>query len=192
MPCTGSLKSGDSTMLSCLSPCNPCCGPSAADRRTPAAASASIECTRLRVTEAGCASSATRRPLRRFASAGSSASRSMPNCIELHREGVRVVKVRLAGRMAQRPIRNRAALLLDHGRKAELQLLASHIDAGRELEPLAAALHRNRRRSRLRLPTFAVGGEAVRRPLARGREVEFLVRARAGLRDEELAAGVLP
>ena len=32
MPCTGSVKSGDSTMLSCLSPRSPCCGPKAAVR----------------------------------------------------------------------------------------------------------------------------------------------------------------
>ena len=63
MPWTGSLKSGDSTMLSCLSPRRPCCGPKAAvSVRSPQAASASSEWVRSAVTEAGCASSATRLP----------------------------------------------------------------------------------------------------------------------------------
>ena len=37
MPCSGSVKSGDSTILSCLSPRSPCCGPNAAVTFTPAA-----------------------------------------------------------------------------------------------------------------------------------------------------------
>ena len=80
MPCTGSWKSGDSTMLSCLSPRRPCCGPKAAASLTsPQAASASSECVRSCVTEAGCASKATRRPASGARSAPSARSRSMPN-----------------------------------------------------------------------------------------------------------------
>ena len=80
MPCTGSWKSGDSTMLSCLSPRRPCCGPKAAvSLMSPQAKSASSECVRSCVTEAGCASKATRRPASGARSAPSARSRSMPN-----------------------------------------------------------------------------------------------------------------
>ena len=76
------VKSGDSIMLSCLSPRSPCCGPkAAASLMSPQAASASSECIRSAVTEAGCASSATRRPASGARSAGSPISRSMPNFI---------------------------------------------------------------------------------------------------------------
>ena len=43
MPCTGSRKSGDSTMLSCLSPRRPCCGPNAAVMSSPRIAAQRIE-----------------------------------------------------------------------------------------------------------------------------------------------------
>ena len=65
MPCTGSSKSADSTMLSCLSPRRPCCGPKAAVSWTSPQRRERIEGMRqLRVTEAGCASSARARPER--------------------------------------------------------------------------------------------------------------------------------
>src|SRR4029453_15181224 len=47
------MKSGLSTILSCLSPRSPCWGPNAAVRRKPAAASASRLWVRSRVTEGG-------------------------------------------------------------------------------------------------------------------------------------------
>ena len=80
MPSSGSLKSGDSIMLSCLSPRMPCCGPNAAaSLMSPQAAKASSACVRSAVTDAGCASKATRRPCSGARKAGSLIKRSMPN-----------------------------------------------------------------------------------------------------------------
>jgi hypothetical protein len=74
------MKSGDSIMLSCLSPRRPCCGPKAAVIfRSPHAANASSECVRSGVTEAGWASNAMRLPLSGARKVGSVISRSMPN-----------------------------------------------------------------------------------------------------------------
>src|ERR1051325_361287 len=92
MPCTGSLKSGDSIMLSCLSPRRPCCGPKAALILISLhEANASSVCVRSFVTEAGCASKATRLPPSGARREGSLRSRSTPNCMttrpeELHRQ----------------------------------------------------------------------------------------------------------
>ena len=65
-------------------------------------ASASSECTRSRVTEAGWASSATRLPTSGFRSDASLKSRSMPNCIELAQQIIaKGLSVRDAERLAQ-------------------------------------------------------------------------------------------
>src|SRR5262245_49194886 len=193
MPCPGSLKSADSTMLSCLSPRSPCCGPNAAAMRTPAAASASSECASSRVTEAGCASSATRRPASGFASARSPTSRSMPNFIELERERLRMVEVRLAGRVAQRPVRKASAVLLDHRRQADAQLsLRLQRNRRRQLEALRVLLDPDHGSHVTRRHSLAITVERIARPFARRREIEFAVAGRAVARDEELAAGMLP
>src|SRR5262249_45191479 len=126
MVCTGSLKCGDSIMLSCLSPRSPCCGPNAAAILTsPQAASASSECAKSAVTEAGCASKATRLPLSGRRKARSVVNRSMPNFMvtttsnDLKRKTIRMVKIRLAGRMSQCPIRPLTVRFLDHCREPQ-------------------------------------------------------------------------
>src|SRR6266850_8469811 len=149
MPCTGSLKSGDSIMLSCLSPRRPCCGPNAAlSLISGNFASASSECSSSRVTEAGWASSATRLPFSGRRRLASSISRSMPNFIELERKGARMVEVGFAGRVAQRPVREGAALLFDHDgeadRKRRIAIAfceARQVGERIEVEPSAARLH---------------------------------------------------
>src|SRR5262245_9878645 len=168
MPCPGSLKSADSTMLSCLSPRNPCCGPKAAATRTPAAASASSECASSCVTEAGCASSATRRPASGFANARSPTSRSMPNFIELQRERLRMMEVRLARRVPQRPVRELPAVFLDHRGQADAQLaLSLQPDRRRQLEPSRLLPDEDAGLERIALQlTLAVTLERIRRPLA--------------------------
>ena len=90
MPCTGSLKSGDSIMLSCLSPRSPCCGPKAAlIFMSPQAASASSECVRFSVTDAGWASNATRLPDSGARRVRSAINRSMPNFMASPPERIR-------------------------------------------------------------------------------------------------------
>ena len=80
MPSSGSLKSGDSIMLSCLSPRKPCWGPKAAvSRMSGSRARASREWVRSSVTEAGCASRAKRQPCRDWRSAGCCSRRSIAN-----------------------------------------------------------------------------------------------------------------
>src|SRR6188508_1515660 len=173
MPCTGSLKSGDSIMLSCLSPRRPCCGPNAAVSLMPAAESASSECARPPVTDAGCASNATRRPASGLRSALSASSRSMPNFIELQSEGVLVMEVRLAGRVAQRPVRQRAVGLFDDRRQANAQsAFFVKADLRAEIEPARRALHADLRIGPDERHALAIAREAVGRPLARGREIE--------------------
>src|SRR5438105_4035438 len=88
MPCTGSLKSGVSIMLSCLSPRRPCCGPNAAARlKSPNAASASSECVRFSVTDAGWATRATRLPASDARSDVSASRRSIEFVIRRTRRG---------------------------------------------------------------------------------------------------------
>src|SRR5688500_1707415 len=193
MRCSGSLKSGDSIMLSCLSPRRPCCGPNAAVSFTPAAARASSECTRPALTDAGWASSATRRPASGLRKPGSSSSRSMPNFIELQSEGVAVGEVGLSRRMAQRPVRRRAVGFLDHRRQAKAQFACGWMkDARFQFQDRVSALQGDFRIRRRQRHALAVALEAVRRPLARRREIEFLVSLTGGRGDEQLAAGVLP
>src|SRR6185295_17184405 len=80
---TGSVKSSDSTILSCLSPRRPCCGPNAAVTLSPAATSASTLWVRSRVTDAGWARIATREPSSGLRRSGSASSRSIPNSTEV-------------------------------------------------------------------------------------------------------------
>ncbi len=127
MPCTGSLKFGDSTMLSCLSPRRPCCGPKAAAILTsPHAASASSECVRSAVTEAGCASKCNAPAGKRRAQRGfgdKSVDAKFHGCYgsgQFKRKAIGMMEVRLAGRMRQRPIGFTAVCFFDHRRKTEM------------------------------------------------------------------------
>src|SRR5712692_7904152 len=199
MPCTGSVKSGDSFMLSCLSPRRPCCGPKAAvNFKSFRFERASSECTRSRVTDAGCASSATRLPASGRRSAGSSSSLSMPSFIELQRERFAVMEIRLAGRMPERPVGQRAVFVLDDRRQADRKTSAVsqaiEAYAPLDLEPACGAAHGNARIQLLvrERNAVAITLKRVRGPLARGREIEFVVREQALAADEYLAAGVLP
>src|SRR6266850_2441783 len=195
MRCTGSVKSGDSIMLSCLSPRSPCCGPNAATRsRSPSAASASSECTRSRVTDAGCASSATRRPASDFRSARSSSRRSIPNFIELRDERIGVVEIRLAGRVLERPIRKSAVFVFHYRRKRQRQRRPVDPYKGVELQFFPAVTHANAGIQLLihERRAVAIACERVRGPFARGRQIEFAVAGQALAGDEDLAAGVLP
>src|SRR5689334_14632741 len=194
MPCTGSRKSGDSTMLSCLSPRRPCWGPKAALSRTsPHAASASSECTSPAVTEAGCARRATRRPASGRRSFASSTRRSMPSFIELEGERVAMVEVRLRQRMAQRPVRERACLVLDHGGQAEAQSSAENAgDLALHLEGTFHAGADPRRRAVERRAALAIARETVGGPFARRRKIELLVRGLAGRAEKQLEAGMAP
>src|SRR5713226_181875 len=173
MPCTGSVKSVDSIMLSCLSPRSPCWGPNAASSLMPSsAASASSECARSRVTDAGCASSATRLPASGRRSAGSSSSLSMPSFIELQRE--------------------RLAVMAD--RKIAVVSQAIEAYARFDLELACGAAHGNARIQLLvrERNAVAISRKRVRGPLARGREIEFVIRGQVLAADEYFAAGVLP
>src|SRR6266702_6617968 len=199
MPCTGSEKSGDSIMLSCLSPRRPCWGPKAAvNFKSFRFERASSECVRSRVTDAGCARSATRLPASGLRSAGSSSSRSIPNFIELQRERFAVVEIRLAGRMPERPVGQRAAFVLDDRRQADRKTSAVsqavEAYAPLDLEPACGAAHGNARIQLLvrERNAVAIALKRVRGPLARGREIEFVVPGQAFAADEYLAAGVLP
>src|SRR6187455_204278 len=167
MPCTGSWKSGDSIMLSCLSPRRPCCGPNAAVSLTPAATSASSECARPAVTDAGCASSATRLPASGLRNALSASSRSIPNFIERQGKGVLVMEVRLARRVPQCPVRQRAAGLFDHGRQANAQSsFLMKLDLRAQREAPRRALDTNFRIRSDERHAFAVAREAVGGPFA--------------------------
>src|SRR2546426_11575511 len=189
-------------MLSCLSPRRPCCGPKAAEslmsERLP---SASSECTSSRVTEAGCASSATRFPASGARRSRSASSRSIPNFIELQRKGARVVEVGPVARMRERPVRQAAARFFDDRGEADGQ---ARPDIGRrepreihervEIEPRDARLDSNLRVQDFvgECPALAVSGERISGPLPRRREIEFMVGRRALLPHEELAAGMAP
>src|SRR5882762_308798 len=202
MPCTGSVKSGDSTMLSCLSPRSPCCGPNAAlSLMSRSAASASRLCARSRVTEAGCARSATRLPASGARSARSARSRSMPKFIELERKCVAVVKVGLARGVPQRPIGHAAGVLLDNHGEPEAQAAARvrrrqarQIDQRVKVELALARLDRDLRIENLiyKRRALAVAGECIGRPFAGGRKVELMVAVLAGGAHEHLAAGAPP
>ena len=113
MPCTGSMKSADSTMLSCLSPRSPCCGPKAAVRRDVAERRQGVERVH-QVTghRGGMRQQRHAPPGERLAQlraprAGGRCRTSWVSrgAIEREREAVRVVKIGPAGRVAQRPVR---------------------------------------------------------------------------------------
>ena len=149
MRCIGSLKSGDSIMLSCLSPRRPCCGPNAATSlMSSQAARASSECVRSAVTEAGCASSATRLPRAARASAGSAIRRSMPNFMVLRCQILRRQSNRHGGNPAcpadaPGPIGLAAVRLLDHRRKAETPRPRRRPDSARSSSSVACRLKRS-------------------------------------------------
>src|SRR5919204_3719223 len=182
-------------MLSCLSPRSPCCGPKAHATVMPSSdVRASSECTSSRVTDAGCARSAMRLPSSGLRNARSSSSRSIPNFIELERKARGVVKIRLSGRMFERPVRKDASLVFDHCAKRNGACVCGTRYARLELEPLFAAPHGDARIERRigERRAFAVAPALVGRPLARRREIEFAVERAAFWRDENLAARVLP
>src|SRR5688572_12707576 len=191
MRCTGSTKSSDSTMLSCLSPRSPCCGPNAAVSRKPVSPSASSECTSSCVTDAGCARSATRRPASGLRNALSSTRRSMPSFIELQGECVRVMEIGLAGRMTERPLRARALLVLDHCGETDPNPSRRISDLCRQLEPSRRPYHDDGRVGDGERTSFPVTGELVRGPFPGWREIEFPV-SRQRACDEHFAAGVPP
>src|SRR5580658_5973678 len=200
MPCTGSRKSAVSIMLSCLSPRRPCCGPKAADSfRSAQAARASSEWVSRWVTEAGCASNATRRPVSGLRSAGSVNKRSMPNRMasDLEAEAVGVVKIRPVAGMAQGPVAQLTLGTLDDGRDAQPQVagqVRGHLDIGAQQQPvgLGPKLDAGGADPGKRCHTRTVTGKAVRRPLARGGQVELEVRARGYMADEDFHAGMTP
>jgi hypothetical protein len=122
-------KSGDSTMLSCLSPRRPCCGPKAAlSVMSGRAARASSEWVRSAVTEAGWASRATRRPASgrrrvgrraggRCRTGGNGSWRGSFRAAKTLAE----VKVGLGGAVGQRPIALAAVARLDDRGEADVQ-----------------------------------------------------------------------
>ena len=116
-------------------------------------------------------------------------------------EAVGVVKVRPAGRVAQRPVRQRAVIGLDHRRQGETErgmAVARRESIERdervELEPVAVPAHDDRGRQPIvaERSAVAIRAERVDRPLAGGREVELVVRGIAVTGDEGLEAGVTP
>src|SRR5207249_11358163 len=140
-------------------------------------ASASSEDTRSRDTDAGCASSATRRPASGFRSARSSSRRSIPNCIEFRGERIGVVKVRPAGRMLERPIGQSAVFVFHYRRKRQRQYRSVDPYEGVELQSFPAAANGNAGIELLihERHALAITRERVRGPLARRSEIEFLV-----------------
>src|SRR3954469_9915108 len=194
MPCTGSVKSGDSIMLSCLSPRSPCCGPNAALSWTPGSeASASSEWARFASTDAGCATSAMRRPASGWRSALSSSSRSIPNFIELQGKGVAMMEIRLSGGVPERPVRKRGVVFFDDGGQSEHELpRRRNPHAGAELERLGRAAHRDRRFLACIGRGLPIRGKDVARPFGGRRKIELHVALAGALGDEELASRVLP
>ena len=208
MPCTGSLKSGDSIMLSCLSPRRPCCGPKAAViLMSPQAASASSECVRSAVTEAGCASSATRRPASGARKAGSAIRRSMPNFMTARPEKIHAQNSRRDGSPACRadaPTPNRTCgrsgpRSAPTDRDATRRRVAS--PAG-DPAPARLAMCSESGPDRTSIGgradlgrhahAAAVAVEPIGRPLRRRRKVEFVIRRPRRGADKGLEAGVLP
>ena len=208
MPWAGSRKSGDSTMLSCLSPRSPCWGPKAADNVTSSSAAiASSECVRSAVTDAGCASRATRRPL-----SGPSQLRfgQKPVDAELHHVLARsisrtnpaaTVEVGFLRAVRERPVRHLSVQVLDDGREPDQQRAVAgqgeqrlERNDGLERHPVLRDADRDARRCRIgeRDHPVAIGREAVRGPLGGRREIELAVGKRALSADEGLEAGVLP
>src|SRR6266550_677798 len=149
MPWMGSVKSSDSTMLSCLSPRRPCCGPNAAVSLTPAAASASRLWVRSRATEAGCARRATRLPSSGLRSSELASSRSIPNRVmaaalgKPRGEAIGRVEIGLVdGRMRERPVGFGAVFLLEDCGEAELPLrVRVHGDGCPERPPGEIVFH---------------------------------------------------
>src|SRR6187401_721342 len=178
MPCTGSLKSGDSIMLSCLSPRSPCCGPKAAlIFISPQAASASSECVRFSATDAGRASRVRR-------STGLCQISWLHRQREFTNETVCVMEVRLTRWMRQRPIGDAAIRVLDHGREAETPRAVTRqaresIRIQRRLQNalFCTRVHFDRNTGDLIGHTHAapVAAELVCRPLSGGRKVKLIV-----------------
>src|SRR5688500_15023617 len=184
MPWTGSVKSSDSTILSCLSPRRPCCGPNAAVSLTPAAASASRLCVRSRVTDAGWASKATRWPSSGLRNSGSASIRSIPNkvmpdCLrKLRGEAIGMVKIGLFCRMGQRPVGFGAVLFLEHRRQSELPLFGGvDGDCRADRPPGEIVLHPDIGRRADLGPRHVFPGprEIIGRPIARRREIPLAI-----------------
>src|SRR5712671_1857392 len=140
------------------------------------AASASRECRKSAVTEAGCASSAILRPRSAARSRGASMKRSIPNFIEDESERFRMVEIRLARGMAQRPVRKSAAGVFYHHRQSDRDFRlhpgkkTMQGDHGFELEPVRGVAHADLRIQFLigERPAFTIALERVSGPLARG------------------------
>ena len=191
-------------MLSCLSPRRPCCGPNAAVRpKSSCAASASSECVRSRVTDAGCASSATRRPASGLRTARSSSSRSMPNFIAPARASVNVAgswKSGLVAAVRERPVGERAVVGLDDGRESGVERCRLRELRQRRERDLRAQVEAIRHAAALdrgaghlgRGAVAAAAGEAVGRPVAGRRKVEFVIAVAPIGTQEYLEAGMLP
>src|SRR5688500_7984312 len=207
MPYFGSVSSAVSTMLSCLSPLIPCCCPNAAVTLIPAAISASRLCTRSSVTEAGCATSATRLPSRGLRSADSASRRSIPNfiaqepsnarCRKRHREASGRVEIGLALGMRERPVRLHSALLLENCTQPHRAVdLRQPGDRDRRVENRKAAALAQRAfglvRERPLAHPCAVTVEIVHVPALGGRQVELAVRLAAQGLEVKLEAGGLP
>ena len=207
MPCTGSLKVGNSIMLSCLSPRRPCCGPKAAmSLMSSHAAKASSECVKSSVTEAGCASNATRLPLSGARKAGSAISRSIPNFMvatvgKIHAQSNRndgnppcpvdaPTPSMIYGHWFPRS-RPRDRGAIQHHRASPTTSPAPARPAMSStrgsIAPRSAA-----HRARPHLHPTSVAAETIGRPLCRGRKVEFVIRGAGRTADECLEAGVPP
>ena len=205
MPCTGSVKSGDSTMLSCLSPRRPCCGPNAAASSTSgSAASASSACVEIARHGRGM------REQRDALAAQALAQRArseQPIEAELHRalpssstaKPAASWKSGFFARVLQRAVRAAARAVLDDGREADAPrpwCVGERTDfyGGRHMKLVGRLRHGNRRgRRELERPhPLPVAVERVRCPLRRRREIELEVARPLRRRDERLEARVLP
>src|SRR5918993_1380667 len=201
MPWTGSVKSSDSTILSCLSPRSPCCGPNAAVSLTPAAASASRLWVRSRVTDAGWASKATRWPSSGLRNSGSASSRSIPNkvmldCLrKLRGEAIGMVEIGQFRRVGKRPVGLGAVLLFQHRRQSELPFLGG-VDGDRRADgpPGEIVLHPDvgRRADLGPRHVFPAPREIIGRPIARRREIPLAIGLRAERPKKDLEAGRQP
>ena len=160
---------------------------------------------RSRVTDAGCASNATRLPRKPFAQRARSEQaiqtelhRALPS--SEHGESRGVVKVGLVARVPQREIARRARAILDDGRqahaprpwcvgeRARFPCWPSH--AARSASRATAIDGGACKRERPHALPIAV--ELVRGPLRRRREIELAVASTGAGGDERLEARVLP
>src|SRR3954470_3987375 len=107
-----------------------------------------------------------------------------------------MMEIGLAGRMGERPIRDRSLNLLDHCGEPEPPARPGRkiVDLGDQRKTLGARHEPDPRAKRFRSLDHAgaIVGEPIDRPLRRGREVEFQIAGARSRTQEELEAGVSP